>query len=204
MARVKQVVPHDLVYDEGYYLRVVDPPAAKAASVMAPALVRDLSPRNLIDVGCGTGALLAALREHGCSVSGLEYSEAGLNMCRSRGLDVRKFDLEHDELETCADCDVAISMEVAEHLPEIRADRFVTLLTSLAPVVVFTAAHPGQGGTNHVNEQPASYWIAKFDARGFHLDSALSDRWRNDWQATGVTSCYWKNIMVFRRASCPG
>ncbi len=115
-----------------------------------------------------------------------------------RGLDVRKFDLEHDERESHDGYDVAVSMEVAEHLPEHCADRFVSLLASLAPIVVLTAAHPGQGGTDHVNEQPASYWITKFNGRGFYLDSVLSDRWKSEWKIAGIASWYWTNIMVFQ------
>ena len=42
--------------------------------------------------------------------------------------------------------DVAVSTEVAEHLPESAADRFVELLTALAPVAVVTAALPDRAG----------------------------------------------------------
>jgi hypothetical protein len=49
--------------------------------------------------------------------------------------------------------DLAMSVEVAEHLAPATADGFVTLLTALAPVVLFSAAIPGQGGVEHVNEQ---------------------------------------------------
>ena len=201
VARMKSWIPHDLMYDEAYYAIQVDPPALEAASVMGGAIVRELKPRNLIDVGCGTGALLSVLRDLGCTVSGLEYAEAGLKLCRSRNLNVRKFDLENDSPEGTGSYDLAISMEVAEHLPERCADRFVDLLSSLAPVVVFTAAYPGQGGADHVNEQPHSYWIAKFEERGLRLDAPLSDRWRGEWQAKGIALWYWKNIMVFRRES---
>jgi hypothetical protein len=53
----------------------------------------EVTSRRVIDVGCGTGALLEVLKDYGCTCLGLEYSEAGLKMCRSRGLDVRKFDI---------------------------------------------------------------------------------------------------------------
>jgi hypothetical protein len=65
---------------------------------------------------------------------------------------------------------------------------------------VFTAAHPGQGGTDHVNEQPATYWIAKFAKRGFSSDLDLADRWRKDWEASGqVPEFYSQNLMIFRK-----
>ena len=150
-------------------------PASQSAARIAATIAEDLKPTTVIDVGCGTGALLAALRERGCRVCGLEYAEAALVHCRARQLEVEKFDLEHDTYRADRRFEVAISMEVAEHLPEGAADRYVDLLTRLAPVIVFTAASPGQGGTDHVNEQPPSYWIAKFRDRGFEqLEQKLS------------------------------
>lgn len=197
--RLKETIPHDLVYDEKYYDRV-EGSAHKSAPVMAASIVSDLRPATLIDVGCGTGALLEALRDRGCTVRGLEYAEAGLKACRARGLNVAKFNLERDCFDPQNTFDVAVSMEVAEHIPEHCADGLVSLLSSVAPVVVFTAAFPGQGGDDHVNEQPASYWIEKFDKNGFSLDNDISERWRNNWKDSGIARWYFLNIMVFRRS----
>ena len=141
-----------------------------------------------------------ALRDRGCGVWGLEYSEAALHYCRNRRLDVARFDLERDDYRGEQTFDAAISMEVAEHLPERAAGRYVDLLTRLSPVVIFTAAPPGQGGTDHVNEQPGVYWIAKFRARGFDVAAEQSERWRERWRASGeVDSWYHENLMIFRR-----
>ena len=54
--------------------------------------------------------------------------------------------------------DLAICLEVAEHLPVNAADAIVESLTRLAPVVLFSAAIPHQGGVNHINEQWLDYW----------------------------------------------
>jgi hypothetical protein len=70
----------------------------------------------------------------------------------------------------------------------------------LSQVIIFTAAPPGQGGTNHVNEQPPSYWISKFQERGFKYAEELSQRWRESWEAEdNVESWYQKNLMIFRQ-----
>lgn len=199
IAATKQLFPHDLLYDAEYYGRHIEPSAAAASEVMAPSIIADLAPRTLVDVGCGSGALLESIRKRGCAVFGLEYAEGGLAFCRKRNLDVQKFDLEHDTFPPDRTFDVAVSMEVAEHLPERCADRFTDLLVLLSSVVVFTAAHPGQGGTDHVNEQPASYWIQKFSSRGFEFDEAHSAAWREQWKRAGIAKWYWMNIMIFRR-----
>jgi len=53
---------------------------------------------------------------------------------------------------------VSGSLEVAEHLEPSSAGTIVQSLVSLSDVFLFSAAFPGQGRTNHINEQPHSYW----------------------------------------------
>ena len=55
--------------------------------------------------------------------------------------------------------DLALCLDVTEHLPRECADPLVTLLTSLAPVVAFSAAIPVQDSYNHVNCQWPAYWF---------------------------------------------
>lgn len=191
---------HDAIYDSDYYASIVEGPAVSSAEAISHSILLDLRPNTIVDVGCGTGALLEVLRRRGCQVLGLEYSEAALRYCRSRDLDVRKFDLERDTLADDRTFDVAISMEVAEHLPEKISGRYVALLARLSSVIVFTAAPPGQGGRDHVNEQPPSYWISKFQALGFAYDEELSRLWRESWREKAVVAWwYFQNLMIFRR-----
>jgi hypothetical protein len=114
---------------------------------------------------------------------------------------VAKFDLERDVFNDNRTFDVAVSMEVAEHLPEMVADRYVHLLTRLSQVIVFASAPPGQGGADHVNEQPPSYWISKFQQNAFRHAEELSQSWRESWKAAGdVEDWYHQNLMIFRSA----
>lgn len=198
--RLKAMLGHDLIYSADYYAKTVEGPAKRSAGTMSSSIVSDLAPKTVVDVGCGTGALLEALRDRGCDVFGFEYSKAGLEYCRSRHLAVEAFDLESDVLQSERRYDVAVSMEVAEHLPERIADRYVDLLARVAPVIVFTAAPPGQWGIDHVNLQPPDYWIHKFQQRGLEHDRTLSDSWRQGWKEAGdVETWYYQNLMVFRR-----
>jgi SAM-dependent methyltransferase len=195
-----RVLRHDWIYDSEYYERSVEHTASRSAFRMATTIRDDLQVARVIDVGCGTGALLEALRERGCHVRGLERSDAALRYCRARQLDVERFDLERDVYNGNDRFDAAISLEVAEHLPTTAADRYVDLLTRLSDLVVFTAALPGQGGTHHINEQPRSYWIEKFRERGYEYARERSDRWRHAWKTAGdVESWYHENLMIFQR-----
>lgn len=189
---------HNDVYTRQYFQKSIEPTAAKAAPLIAESIKKHFAPNRVVDVGCGTGALLASLTELGCSCLGLEYADAGLNMCRARGLNVQKFDIRFDSLDLpLEEFDVAISLEVAEHLPEKYVDRYVDLLTKLSHNIVFTAAIPGQGGTDHVNEQPHDYWIQQFSKRGFVLDRPISEKWEATWRDAEIAYWYYQNIMVF-------
>jgi SAM-dependent methyltransferase len=194
------ILTHDFIYDADYYATHVEGPAVRSAGTIANSIITDLTPGRVVDVGCGTGALLEALREGGCSVFGLEKSKEGLKYCAARNLDVAAFDLERDTVNDGRTFDVAVSMEVAEHLPKNVADRYVEIITALAPIVVFTAAPPGQPGTDHVNLQPPEYWIDKYQRRGFRYAEEMTESWRDNWKRAGdVEYYYWQNLMIFRK-----
>lgn len=193
---------HQETYDAEYY-EFIEYTSVYSQNAMANSIVRDLAPGTVVDLGCGTGALLEALRSRKVRVAGLEYSDAALAYCKKRRLRVHKFDIaRHCLPKKLRRRDVALSFEVAEHLPPELADQFVNTLAAASDTVVFSAATPGQGGTDHVNEQPHEYWIDKMRALGFHLDEDLTRRWRDEW--CGCTAnWYHMNVMVFhRRAYC--
>jgi 2-polyprenyl-3-methyl-5-hydroxy-6-metoxy-1,4-benzoquinol methylase len=199
--RIKTLLGHNAIYDAEYY-RMIEALAVRSADVMAESIVQEFRPQTVVDVGCGTGALLEALKKRGCAqVFGLEYSDAALMYCRERGLEVQQFDLERDQFCHDRTFDVAISMEVAEHLPARMADTYIDLIQQLSDRIVFTAATPGQGGEDHVNEQPHAYWIAKLQARGFAYEAERSARWQREWETRQIAACYAKNVMLFRRTT---
>jgi hypothetical protein len=79
-------------------------------------------------------------------------------------------------------------------------DELVRFCVAQAPIVVFTAAPPGQGGTGHVNEQPQSYWIDRFRAEGMEYDETWSREVATRFEREGVRSPWLvDNVMVFAR-----
>jgi SAM-dependent methyltransferase len=197
---MEKVGDRDDIYSAKYYQTLVEPYARKSVPQMAQSIAETFHPQSVIDIGCGSGALLVALRKLGVRrLLGFDASEAGLDIARARGLDTRKFDIVTEKLLYSACYDVAVSMETAEHLPASAADRYIELLCSLAPFIIFTAAHPGQGGIGHLNEQPPEYWIALFNAHGFQgLEKTVSN-WQPAWHSAGVADFYTNNLMVFRK-----
>ncbi len=188
------------LYNTGYFERDVDGPASKSSSVIVQSVCRDLGPARVADVGCGSGALLHAFAVRGVETVGLEYSESAREIARRKGVDVRPFDVRFDQVDPDWGLfDVVCCTEMAEHLPGKFADRLVRTLSRLGRFVVFTAATPGQGGVDHVNEQLHEYWIEKFSTAGLELNVSLTESWQSEWKNGGAESWYWRNLMVFAR-----
>jgi hypothetical protein len=62
-----------------------------------------------------------------------------------------------------------------------------------------SAATPGQIGTDHVNEQPHSYWIKKFQSNHYSFEETSSKQLSQHWKTSNVASFYYDNVMVFLR-----
>jgi len=72
------------------------------------------------------------------------------------------------------------SLEVAEHLPAAAAATFVKSLTRHADIVLFSASPPGQGGENHLNEQPYEYWRELFAEQEYEMIDWIRPRIADD------------------------
>lgn len=167
--------------------------SARAVVPLVNELVR---PASVLDVGCATGTWLAEWENAGVSdVQGIDgdyVDRAALQIPVSRFVPAnleqsfslgRKFDLVQ-------------TLEVAEHLDEAYADRFVDSLTRHGDTILFSAAIPGQGGTHHVNERWPSYWAGKFAKAGFTAYDVIRPR---IWTNPDVAFFYRQNMLLFAR-----
>ena len=181
-------------YDNAFFDAIADG-SLQSARVVVQVLLELFTPHSVVDVGCGTGAWLKAFAERvdGLKVTGIDGDY----------VDRSKLVIDHDRF-VAADLtrlvrldgryDLALCLEVAEHLPSRNASGLVAALTGCAPLVLFSAALPGQTGTHHVNERWPSYWKALFADRGyFRLDPVR----RHVWQDERVEWHYQQNIFLF-------
>lgn len=154
---------------------------------------------SYLDVGAGSGAFSAEARRRGKYVVACEHSPFGRLFARAQSVDARPFDLMQDPPADAGVADLALCLEVAEHLPPPMGDDLVRFLASRASTIVFSAAHPGQGGTGHLNEQPKSYWIDRFEQAGGTHDELGSQRLVDAMERYELTRPWYReNAMVFR------
>jgi SAM-dependent methyltransferase len=153
-------------YDREFFDRL-GPVALRSARHVVPMLMELVAPRSVIDIGCGTGEWLSVFKDNGVQrVRGLDGDYIS---CDSLVISEEEFvptDLRYP-FDVGERFDLATCLEVVEHLPWNAGKRVVDILTKAAPVVLFSAAIPGQGGEHHINEQWHWHWHELFDVHGF-------------------------------------
>lgn len=197
LARLPLLRAKELVYDERFFLDVADVhvPMYRA---LADAIVNEFAPADAVDVGCGIGWILERLQEHGVRITGIEGSRHAIARSPLASAIVRA-NLERG-VPDLGRFDVAICIEVAEHLPARAAASLVDGLCRLGRHVVFTAAPPGQGGIHHVNEQPPEYWFELFERSGY-TRSPATDRLLGAISEIREPSWMHRNLLVFAPSS---
>jgi hypothetical protein len=166
----------------------------ESAQVVVPIIMNLLHPQKVIDFGCGHGAWLKVFQDHDVrTILGLDGSYVVPSHLLIDRSSFRAVDLTQ-RWQLNGDWDLALCLEVAEHLPREASWRLVRALTKAAPLVLFSAAVPGQQGTGHVNEQWPDYWKSLFARRGFRRLDPFRPR---IWQDGRVAWWYRQNMFLF-------
>lgn len=180
-------------YDGMFYEAIADA-SSRSADRILPLIVDLVHPTSVIDIGCGTGEWLRSLHDLvQCEIMGLDGDYVARDTLRIPIECFIPHDLE-EPIRLNRRFDLAISLEVAEHLPKARAESFVSDLTAIAPAILFSAAIPGQGGVGHVNEQWQSYWADLFAQNGFRACDVVRP---SVWGCDDVSSFYRQNTLLF-------
>lgn len=156
-------------------------------------------PASLLDIGCGTGTWLKAAQDIGVNeIAGVEGVETDTSHVNKEFISLadltRPFDLKRK-------FDVALCLEVAEHLDEEFAETLIQSIVRHSDRVLFSAAAPKQLGQHHVNCQWPSYWQRLFNSHGFRCDDAI--RWQI-WADDSIEYWYRQNIFWAVRDSKAG
>jgi SAM-dependent methyltransferase len=166
-------------YTRSFY-KEVDDGAVRSVAEVLPVVLEYVQPESVVDVGCGPGAWLAGFMKRGTSdVLGLDGPWVDADLLQIPRDRFQVVDLTQP-LPPGRRFDLVVSLEVAEHLPPEAAETFIRSLTSLGSVVLFSAAIPYQGGTQHLNERWLTYWAGLFAAEGFTaIDCVRPHVWTN-------------------------
>jgi SAM-dependent methyltransferase len=181
------------VYTCEFFVGQVDGSASSAA-VVVPLVLSLLPVNSLVDVGCGVAPWAAEFLANGVpDVLGIDGDYVDRSQLRIPPDRFLACDLTQP-LRLHRTFDLAVCLEVAEHLPESRAAGLVADLTAMAPCVLFSAAAPGPTGTNHINSQYLPYWIGLFQRHGYEAIDPIRPR---IWGNNSVEWFYQQDTVMF-------
>jgi SAM-dependent methyltransferase len=181
------------LYDRNFY-NGQSPHSLESARIITPYVLDLIKVTSVCDVGCGVGTWLRAFSEAGVtSILGMDGDYVNRDQLQIDQSQFVATDL-REPINITERFDLAVSLEVAEHLPSERAVGFVADLTELSDHILFSAAIPGQGGTDHINEKWQSYWAEIFLSHDYVACDMVRPKF---WSNKGIDYWYRQNILLY-------
>lgn len=174
---------------EGKIHNLIDP------EIIVPEIMKLINPKSVVDIGCGLGTFLNVFKRLGVNdILGIDgpWVDKELLYKYIDSEEFKEFDLEK-KIKLEKRYDLAISLEVAEHLKEDSADIFIQNLVNSGKVILFSAAIPGQGGQNHINEQWLTYWEEKFRKHNYIIHDIIRPLF---WDNSEIFWWYKQNMVL--------
>jgi hypothetical protein len=166
-----------------------------SAKEIVPLIMNLVKPNSVVDVGCGLAQWLKVFSLFGVeNILGIDGDHVPSDKIYIDESSFQYYDLESPRsVNVPFKFDLAISLEVAEHISEKNSEEFLELLSNLSDRILFSAAIPFQTGENHVNEQNHSYWQEKFLSYGFFMLDILRPI---IWNNVNINWWYRQNIFL--------
>ena len=190
LAWLKRTIPHH--HERINYEQIAHEEAAPAQH-LARWISDTLSPSTVLDIGCGPGIYVDALRTHGIQARGVDIDE------RVKDKPYLKYQSVFDLVDTDL-ADTVICLEVAEHIDERSAEQVAAQVARcVGKTLIWTAAQPEQGGIGHINCQPKEYWDAKLTACGL-VRNHTAEAAMLEFITSGPHMGWFRNnVMLFER-----
>ncbi|MEI7451629.1 MAG: methyltransferase domain-containing protein [Candidatus Falkowbacteria bacterium] len=188
------------IYDDHFFQNTIKFEADSAAAFV-DVVLKYYHPTSVVDIGCGAGIYLREFDKKGINdLLGVDGAPSAANEFLLAKDKLVIFDLAQ-KYNFTKKYDLALCLEVAEHLEEVDADVLVDTITSAADDIIFTAAVPGQGprSIGHINEQPHEYWITKFAAQNYVYQSEQTLKMREEMKTKNVVWWIVNNLMIFKK-----
>ena len=184
-------------YSEHFYKSVTSR-ALTASEVIANTLLQNCNPNSIIDIGAGDGSWIVTLASKSEAKRLIAVDLPGSNFesikNSNKTIEVQTIDFEQEMIQNGEPYDLAICVEVIEHISSDRALRLLDWMSENCRAIIFSGATPGQGGTHHINEQSQSYWIGSMSKRGFIPIDNMRPQLINNKK---VASYYRNNIFLY-------
>lgn len=167
-------------------------------------LVDQYAIKSLVDFGCGIASYLEGAFEKGVTIKGFEFNLADAMPYISPH--IAQFVEKKDVAKpiNCGVFDCAMSIEVAEHLPNSLATSkqlVRNLVVASKRYIFFTAASPQQTNPRHINCREYEEWVELFEAEGVRLLSSEVVKMKKIWEDIKHPAYIDKNLMIFGRPS---
>jgi 2-polyprenyl-3-methyl-5-hydroxy-6-metoxy-1,4-benzoquinol methylase len=162
------------------------------ATRLAQWIATELAPATVLDIGCGPGTYVRALRAAGIDATGIDTDNRVLGQQHLRQQSL--FELQQQ-------AHLVICLEVAEHIEPAKAQDVVSSVVQAVEAggwLIWSAAHPGQGGVGHINCQPKDYWAQFITAAGLQRDAETEHQMLAHIEAGYHMGWFLQNAMVFR------
>jgi len=189
------------IYDQAFFSEWG--PSNKAyvgsAEIITETIFAQFRPHRLADLGCGCGIYSSLFAARGAKVLALDGVKPPAEHSFPVGVQVR--DLTEPFENTWGSFDLALCLEVAEHIPEDLLPAFLKNITSFSDTLLMSAAPPNQGGHHHVNERPRRYWVRRLRDHGFAYDRGATGLLCEKLKAHGLPNMWMGlHICVYHRA----
>lgn len=184
------------VWGGGYEIYTSRRTDASSENIILSLILEKFDIKSMVDFGCAVGTWCREGKNLGIAeVLGIDGEYVN-----QEALVIDQDEFIGTDLGDCIELpkryDLAVSLEVAEHLPKDKSDIFIENLVRASDMILFSAAIPGQGGDFHVNEQFMSYWENKFKKFGYYLYDYLRPIiWNNE----NVSAVYRQNCVIFMK-----
>ena len=157
---------------------------------LCEAIIATFPVSTAVDIGCGKGDYVRALRDADIPCWGYDGSPLTKEFCEV--CETMDFSVPQD----IGEFDLVLSMEVGEHVPVEYEQVFIdNICRASREYVCLSWAIEGQGGTGHVNCRNNGYIINEMYRRGFDVDWEHTEYLREQ-----STLPWFKNtIMVFEK-----
>ena len=181
---VDQISYHQIECEEGPF-----------AERLAQWIATELAPETVLDIGCGPGTYVRAMRAAGIDATGIDTDERVVGKAHLQQQSL--FNLERQ-------AELVICLEVAEHIDPAQSEAVAqSVAAAVAPggTLIWSAAHPGQGGTGHINCQPKAYGSKQLQAAGLERDEETEQVLLTYIESGYHMGWFRQNAMVFYRAT---